>query len=118
MKRTTFLKTLMKTTKMMMNSFDPEDLPDTYYILGTLHGFRFVIDVEEGERIGNIMDTTLLEPRDQRIPMFLKFRDYAHVPARVQLEFVDSFYMSTPESRAFENCFNTDAKKRGWNNDD
>jgi hypothetical protein len=100
-----------------MKTFDPDDLPDTYYILGTVHGFRFVLDVEEGERVGGILDN-LQFVKNEKFAGFLRFKDYASVVARVQFDLIDSFYMSTEESRAFEACFNTDAKKRGWNQDD
>ena len=102
----------------MMKNFDPEDLPDTYYVLGTLHGFRFILDLAEGERIGTLLDSIELGKDGVQRPMFIRFTDYGGAVGRVQAEFLDSFYLSTPDSRAFDKAITTDSRKKGWSEDD
>src|SRR5690349_14258281 len=98
---------------MTPETWDSDDLPDTYWILASLHGFKFVLDVAEGERIGQLLDAYQYGESVVR-PSFLRFTDYTGAPGRVQWDFIDACYLSTPSSRNFDDALATDRKKRGW----
>lgn len=97
----------------MTDTWDRDDLPQTYWILASLHGFKFVLDVAEGERITAILDAYKVG-EDVARPLFCKFTDYTGAPGRIQFDFIDSCYLSTDSSRRFDDAIVTDNKKRGW----
>ena len=94
-------------------TWDADDLPETYWILASLHGFKFILDLAEGERVGALLDAYQFGG-DLNRPAFLRFVDYTGAVGRVQFDFIDSVYLSTASSRGFDDAIVTDRKKRGW----
>ncbi|HYC31078.1 MAG TPA: hypothetical protein VEB59_02255 [Gemmatimonadales bacterium] len=98
-------------------TWDPEDLPETYWILGTVYGYRFVMDLEEGERVGKLLDE-YREGDGVSGPGFVLARDYTGAPFRVLYSHVTACYLSTKSSRDFDDALKTDDRKRGnWDED-
>ena len=97
-------------------TWDPDDLPDTYYLLGTVHGFRFILDIQEGERVGALLDNYQTS-QGVHTAGFLHFKDFTDGPVRVQYELIDAFFVSSPESRTFEEALSEKYKKNKWNSD-
>lgn len=95
-------------------TWERDDLPGTYWILATLHGFKFVLDVGEGERVGGLLTARREGNAAPEREQFLRFLDYTGAPAYVQFDYIDCCYLSTPSARAFDDAITTDRKKRGW----
>ncbi len=92
---------------------DADDLPETYWVLATVYGFRFVLDLQEGDRVGALF-AAYQEGGTVDHHQFFQCRDYTGAPLWVNYSHLSAFYLSTSDSRAFDDAMQTDRKKRGW----
>lgn len=88
-------------------------MPETYWILATVYGYRFVLDLQEGERVGLLLDA-YQEGADRDHQQFLRFADYTGATARCNYAHITACYLSTPDSRAFDDAVATNRQKRSW----
>ena len=94
----------------MIRPADLPELPDLYYIWAPHSGIRFMFDVEEGQRLMDVLARTTCA-QDKSEPALVRGRTYTGAPVLLSIGNMVAFWLSTPQERAMDTAWSMRSKE-------